>query len=448
MLPDFVQQALRQLHEAGFEAYVVGGSVRDLVIGRDPKDYDLTTNATPQQIQETFEDTLYNNDFGTVAVRITSTNEEGEEVRYETEITPYRAEAEYTDGRRPDSVEFGVSLEEDLKRRDFTINALAYDGEKIVDLFKGQEDAAARIIRTVGNPHERFEEDALRLMRACRFAAQLGFNLDPETEKAVTELSDTITKVSWERIRDEFMKTVASDDPYKGVWLMYKTGLLQHIIPELTEGVHVGQNKHHVYSVFMHNLLALQYCPSDDPLVRLASLLHDVGKPATKEGEGHDCTFYNHDHVGADQTRTLMKRLKFSKQDINRVAHLVDQHMFYYNTGEISDAGVRRIVKRLGRENIDDFMAVRIADRMGSGCQKEKPWKLVELERRMRDVEKDPMDTTMLKVDGHDIMELTGLPPGREVGVVMNALLEDVLEDPSLNTREYLLERAKQIQKK
>lgn len=446
ILPDFVKSALSQLHEAGYEAYVVGGSVRDLVVGREPKDYDLTTNATPEQIQATFQDTLYNNDFGTVAVRIQGeVGEDGKPVRYEVEITPYRAEAEYTDGRRPDAVEFGVSLEEDLKRRDFTINALAFDGEQIVDLFNGREYAAARIIRTVGNPRERFEEDALRLMRACRFAAQLGFNLDPETEAAITELAPTITKVSWERIRDEFMKTVASDNSYKGVWLMYTTGLLDHIIPELTIGVGVEQNKHHIYSVFMHNVLALQYCPSDDPLVRLASLLHDVGKPASKEGEGHDCTFYNHDHIGADQTRELMKRLKFSKQDIARVSHLVDQHMFYYNTGEISDAGVRRIVKRLGRENIDDFMAVRIADRMGSGCQKEKPWKLVELERRMRDVEKDPMDTTMLKVDGHDIMEITGMPPGREVGEVMNALLEDVLEDPSLNTREYLIQRAKEI---
>lgn len=439
-LPQFVETCLATLKNAGYEAYVVGGSVRDLVISREPKDYDVTTNATPDQIQKTFPDTLYNNDFGTVAVRIT----EGEE-RYEIEVTPYRAESDYTDGRHPDAVEFGVSLEEDLKRRDFTINAMAYNGQEIIDPFGGQEDCAKKIIRTVGDARERFSEDALRLMRAPRFAAQLSFNLEDGTRQAIEELATTITQVSWERIRDELMKTVGSDNSYRGIWLMHETGLLQEIIPELSEGVGVGQNKHHIYSVFMHNLLSLQYCPSDDPLVRLAALLHDVGKPRTKEGDGPNCTFYNHDHVGAQMTRTIMQRLKFSKSDITRVTHLVDLHMFYYSQDEISDAGVRRLVKRIGRQNIDDFMDVRVADRMGSGCQKEKPFKLIELERRIREVEKDPMDTTMLKIDGHDVMQITGMRPGREVGVLMNKLLDDILEDPSLNTVEYLTKRTKEL---
>lgn len=439
-LPQFVQACLGQLAEAGYEAFVVGGSVRDLVIGRDPKDYDVTTNATPDQIQAVFEDTLYNNDFGTVAVRIT----EGEQ-RHEIEVTPYRTDGDYTDGRHPDQVEFGVSLEEDLKRRDFTINAMAYDGEQLIDPFGGQEDCRAKIIRTVGNAQERFTEDALRLMRATRFAAQLSFSIEPATRAAIEELSHTIKQVSWERIRDELMKTITSDDPYRGIWLMLQTGLLDYVLPELVEGVGVTQNKHHIYTVFMHNLLALQYCPSEDPLVKLASLLHDVGKPRTKEGEGKDSTFYNHDHVGADMTREIMKRLKFSRKDIERVAHLVDQHMFYYSRGEQTDAAIRRLVKRLGRDNIDDFMDVRVADRMGSGVQKEKPFKLIELERRIRDVQKDPMDTTMLKIDGNDVMELTGLTPGREVGEIMKKLLDDVLEDPSLNTEEYLKKRTKEL---
>ncbi len=440
-LPSYVQQALDQLTAAGFEGFVVGGSVRDLLIGREPKDYDITTNATPEQIQETFEDTLYNNDFGTVVVRVYDEDQE----RYEIEITPYRAEATYSDHRHPDKVEFGVSLEQDLQRRDFTINAIAFDGKEVIDPFNGQQDCADKIIRTVGNPDERFSEDALRLIRATRFAAELDFSIHPETFTAIQAHAPEILNVSWERIRDEIVKTVKADDAYRGFWLMHTSGLLKHVLPELETGVGVGQNLHHIYTVFMHGLLSLQYCPSEDPLVRFAALLHDIGKPETKEGEKDAVTFYNHEHMSAKMTKEIMRRLKFSKRDVERVTHLVKNHMFYYVQGEISDAGVRRLLKCIGRENLDDLMAIRIGDRMGSGCQKEKPFKLVELERRIREVEKDPMDTTMLKLDGHEIMELTGLEPGREVGEIMSALLEDVLEDPSLNTKEYLTKRVKQI---
>lgn len=462
-LPSFVQCALNQLTAAGFEAFVVGGSVRDLLLQREPKDFDITTNATPEQIQATFDDTLYNNAFGTVVVRIAdelvlggsdTMNGDGTGaileiqkdephtfVRHEIEITPYRAETTYSDQRHPDAVKFGVSLEEDLKRRDFTINAMATNGDAMVDLFNGQKDCASKLIRTVGDPNERFNEDALRMLRACRFAAQLDFHIHPDTAAAITKHATTITNVSGERTRDELLKILASDNAYRGIWIMHTTGLLQHIIPELEEGFRIEQNKHHIYTIFMHNLLSLQYAPTDDPLVRLAALLHDVGKARTKEGNGPDCTFHQHEHVGARMVLGIMRRLKFSRRDIERVGHLVGSHMFYYNTGEITDAGVRRLLKRIGRENLEDIMAVRIGDRMGSGCQKEKPFKLVELERRMRDVEKDPMDTTMLKLDGNDIMELTGLKPGREIGVILNMLLEDVLEDPSLNTEEYLTKR-------
>lgn len=446
-LPQYVQTALNQLTAAGFEAFVVGGSVRDLELGREPKDYDITTNATPEQIQATFEDTLYNNAFGTVVVRILE-EAESVAVRHEIEITPYRAEATYSDKRHPDSVKFGVSLEEDLKRRDFTINAMATDGSTIVDLFNGQQDCAGKLIRTVGDAHERFNEDALRMLRACRFASQLDFHIHPETVAAITALAPSIIRVSGERTRDELLKILASDNAYRGIWLMHTTGLLQYVIPELEEGFGVGQNKHHIYTIFMHNLLSLQYAPTDDPLVRFATLLHDVGKARTKEGDGPDCTFHQHEHVGASMVQAIMRRLKFSRRDTERISHLVGTHMFYYNTGEITDAGVRRLLKRIGRENLDDLMAVRIGDRMGSGCQKEKPFKLVELERRMRDVEKDPMDTTMLKLDGNDIMALTGLKPGREIGVILNTLLEDVLEDPSLNTEEHLTKRVKELEPK
>jgi len=441
LLPQFVQDALDGLHAAGFEAFVVGGSVRDLVIGRTPKDYDLTTNATPEQIQVTFPDTLYNNAFGTVVVRIT----DADAIRHEIEITPYRAESTYSDQRHPDAVQFGVSLQEDLKRRDFTINAMAYDGKNIIDPFGGQADCASKIIRTVGSAQERFSEDALRMLRATRFAAQLGFTIDPQTVAAIAQHAKDISKVSGERVRDELMKTLNAEDPYRGFWLMHTTGLLKQIIPELEEGVGVWQNKHHIYTIFTHNIFAMQFCPSDDPIVLFAALLHDVGKPRTKEGDGIDSSFHQHESVGGQMAYEIAKRLHFSRVDCERIAHLVRQHMFYYNTGEITDAGVRRLIKRIGRAHIDDLMAIRIGDRMGSGCQKEKPFKLVELERRMRELEKDPMDTTMLAIDGNDIMTLTGLTPGREVGLLMKALLEDILEDPSLNTVEYLEQRTKEL---
>ncbi|OGY86623.1 MAG: hypothetical protein A2233_04260 [Candidatus Kerfeldbacteria bacterium RIFOXYA2_FULL_38_24] len=443
-LPKYASDALNTLHKAGFEGFVVGGSVRDILLDRPPKDFDITTNATPEQIQKVFDDTLYNNNFGTVAVRVFDTDD----VRHEIEITPYRTETAYSDKRHPDKVEFGQSLTEDLQRRDFTINAMAFDGAKIIDFFSGKKDLEKKLIRTVGNPSERFNEDSLRLLRALRFAAQLDFHLEEKTLAAIIKHAQDIEHISGERIRDEIVKILKSDDPLRGFWLMHKTGLLSYIIPELERGVGVIQNLHHIYTVFFHNLLSLQFCTSDDPLVRFAALLHDVGKPHTKAGDGLNATFYNHEHAGAKMAYEIMRRLKFSRKDCERVSHLVRSHMFYYNRGEISDAGVRRILKRIGRENIDDLMALRIGDRMGSGTQKEKPFKLIELERRMRLLEKDPMDTTMLKIDGNDIMELTGLKPGRVVGQILVALLEDVLEDPSLNNREYLEKRVGELSTK
>lgn len=440
-MPAFAMAALDQLHAAGFDAYLVGGCVRDTLIGREPHDFDITTNATPEQIQTVFGDTLYNNNFGTVVVRMYDDHD----MRHEIEVTPYRVESIYSDQRHPDAVVFGVSLEEDLRRRDFTVNALATDGKTIIDLFGGRADCRKKIIRTVGEPRDRFSEDALRLLRAPRFAAQLGFSLDPETLNAITRQTSDIRRVSSERVRDELLKTVLSDDAFRGFWIMHTSGLMREILPELEEGVGVSQNKHHIYTIFMHNMMSMQYCPSDDPLVRFAALLHDVGKPRTKEGNGADASFHQHEHVGGQMTWDIMRRLKFSRSDSERVAHLVRNHMFYYAQDEVSDAGIRRLLKRIGREHLDDLMAIRIGDRMGSGCQKEKPFKLVELERRIRMVEKDPMDVTMLAVNGNEVMHMTGLKPGREVGVILNTLLEEVLEDPSLNNRVYLEQRVMQF---
>lgn len=439
-IPSPVTYILERLHVHKYEGYIVGGCVRDLLRGAEPYDWDVTTNATPEEIQEVFPDTLYNNRFGTVIVR----HED-----MEVEVTPYRKEGHYSDHRRPDAVEFGKSLREDLERRDFTINAMAMDLEgTITDPHNGQKDLQAKTIRCVGVAQERFSEDALRMLRALRFAAQLSFSIEERTLAALKKHKSDIQHVSKERVRDELMKLLGSDDALRGLLLLDEARMIDEIIPELAEGRGVSQNLHHVYSVLYHNMLSAQYCPSSDALLRLAALLHDVGKPRSKEGEGKTATFHDHDRMGADMTIDIMKRLRFSNDEIARVEHLVRYHMFYYSLGEVSDKGVRRMIKRLGKENIEDFFVIRIADRMGSGCQVELPYKLKELWRHMEEVQKDPIDTRMLEINGTEIMELLGIEPGPEIGRIMNALLEEILDDPSRNTREYLTERAQEIYRK
>lgn len=432
-LPTDVQQVLVALQQAGYEAYVVGGCLRDLLLQVEPKDWDVTTNALPEQIQQVFPKSLYLNAFGTVTVR------SGE---LAVEVTTYRADGTYSDHRHPDRVQFGVSLKEDLARRDFTVNALASNGAEFVDLFNGQIDLNAAVIRAVGQPETRFQEDALRMLRAIRFAAQLRFQIEPKTYAAMISQRTLLKHVSAERIRDELVKMLQTEDPFRAFWYLHTTGLLELILPELEAGVGIQQNLHHIYTVFGHNMFALQFCPSDDWRVRLAALLHDVGKPQVKQGEGKHSTFHQHEHVGAKLSRQIMKRLAFANEDINKVVHLVKHHMFYYNIGEITDAGVRRLVQRVGVENMQDLMAVRIADRLGSGVYKDKPYKLLELEKRIEYVQKDPISTSMLAYDGNAAMQQFGWKPGARVGVLLHRLLDEVMEDPKRNTSEYLNQRA------
>lgn len=438
-LPLSIQKMLTAFRERGFEAFAVGGCVRDAILGRSPKDWDIATNAAPSEIQKIFSDTLYNNRFGTVIVRFG-----GQEI----EATPYRKEQHYSDARHPDVIEFGATLKEDLSRRDFTMNAIATDGNELRDPFHGQKDIEKKVIRAVGGPNERFSEDALRMLRAIRLAAELRFSIERKTKDAIKRDAHSIAAISAERIRDEFMKIVMADDSTSGLLLLAETGLLRVFLPELAEGLRESQNKHHIYSVFFHSVLSLQYCPSNDPMVRLAALFHDIGKPATKEGKGPDATFYKHDIVGAEIAEKVMRRLRFSNDDISKAVHLVRHHLFFYNVGEVSDSGVRRLIRRIGKENIRDFFVIRIADRMGSGCQIEMPFKLQQLEKHMKEVQKDPIDTRMLEIDGHDIMRLLTVKPGPKVGEILNALLEEILDDPKKNTREYLEQRALELWKK
>src|SRR3989338_1256503 len=445
-IPKEVQTILTELEGHNFKAYLVGGCVRDLFLDRTPKDWDITTNALPDEVQKIFPDSVYENDFGTVGVKTRSENPKLALV----EITTFRLEEKYSDFRHPDKIKFAKTVEEDLSRRDFTINAMALDIKgDLVDHYEGKNDLSAKLVKAVGNPKERFEEDALRLMRAVRFDAEFGFEIEKETEKAAKSLSKLLAIIARERVRDEFVKIIMSDKngPAWGVAMLENLGLLQYIVPELREGIDMGQNKHHIYTVWEHNLRALDYAAQNNYSleVRLASLLHDVGKPRVKGGDGPDSTFYNHDSVGARMTLKIMDRLKFSRELTQKVAHLVRHHLFYYNVGEVTEAGVRRFLRRVGPENIDDLFKVREADRIGSGVPKAIPYKSRHLQFMIEKVKTDPISPKMLQVDVSRVMEVLKITPGPRVGWILSALLEEVLDNPKKNSREFLEEKIKDL---
>ena len=449
VLPKEVKNIIEALESAGFEAYAVGGCVRDFVLSNvkglsiEPSDWDITTNAKPEEIQKIFKKSVYENDFGTVAINTESKNETLKII----EITPYRIEGKYTDKRHPDKVEWGKTLAEDLSRRDFTINAIAYDGKKFIDFFDGQKDIKNKLIRTVGNPDKRFNEDALRLLRAIRFAVQLNFAIEPETAKAIKKNANDLVAISKERIRDELIKIIMTENAKPGIEMLREFGLLKHILPEVEEGFAVGQNKHHIYTVWEHNLLALDWAVKHNYKLenRLASLLHDVGKPKTKRGDGLDSTFYNHEVVGAKMTAKILERLKFPKKFIEKVVLLVRYHLFYYNVEEVSESSVRRLVKNVGPENMDDLLEVRIADRKGSGVPKAEPYKLRHLRAIIEKVSRDPISVKMLKINGDDLMAMLKVDPGPKIGFILNILLDEILDDPEKNGKKYLSEQAKKL---
>lgn len=444
--PEEVKKVAGLLEANHFETYLVGGCVRDLLLDIEPKDWDITTNARPDQIQKIFPNSVYENEFGTVAVK---TDSEDPKLKI-IEITTYRKEGRYTDKRHPDEVKFSDKIEDDLSRRDFTINSIALNlAGEFIDPFDGQKDIKAKIIKTVGKPVERFDEDALRLMRAVRLATELEFEIEKKTADALKKQAGLLEMIANERVKDELSKLIMADKAAEGIRLLAETSLLKHIMPELEEGIGVGQNKHHIYTVFEHNVRALEYSASKkySLIVRLASLLHDVGKPKTKRGEGPDSTFYNHEVVGAKMTLKMLDRLHFSKKIVEKVTHLVRSHLFYYNVGEVTEAGVRRFLRRVGPENIPDLIKVREADRIGSGVPKAVPYKIRHLLFMIEKVKKDPIDSRMLKIDGSDVMRLGKLEPGPKIGQILAILLEDVLENPKKNNEKDLAKRITDLNK-
>ena len=451
-IPKQVIEVLQKIEEQGFEAYIVGGCVRDLFMDRMPKDWDITTNAKPEEVQEIFPDSFYENEFGTVGVKVEKFAPNGNPDREHdvVEVTTFRIESKYSDKRRPDEVKFAETLEDDLGRRDFTMNALALRVHNsdfdVIDLFGGKKDIENKIIRTVGDPAARFDEDALRMMRAIRFHSELGFEIEKNTLEAIQKYHANMKHISLERIKDELTKIILSDNPAEGVEMLQQTGLLEYVIPELEKGVGVAQNRHHIHTIYTHCVLALKFCPSKKLEVRLASLLHDIAKPQTKRGEGEFATFYNHDHVGARVSRKILERLRFSNDVIEKVALLIDNHMFYYNPEEVGDASVRRLIKKVGLENMKDLIDVRIADRLGSGTPKAKPYKLRHLEFMIDKLSQDAVSVKMLKINGNDLMQELNFQPGPKIGAVLDVLLSEVIEDASKNERETLLARAKELE--
>ena len=437
------------LGKAGFESYLVGGCVRDLILGKTPKDWDITTNAKPEEIVKIFPKTVYENTFGTVAV-ITEATEDTLKV---IEITPYRMEGKYTDKRHPDSVKWADNLEDDLRRRDFTVNAIAYEPStgEIIDFFDGKKDLGNKVIRTVGEPAERFTEDALRMLRAVRLACELGFVMTDETTQAITKNASLIKEISSERIRDEFLKIIESPEPMTGLALTQKLGLLKHIIPELEEGIGCKQNSDHIYEVFEHLSRALQHSADRrwPPEVRLAALFHDIGKPRAREWskEKNDYTFYGHDIIGARIIEKILARLCLPKKESEKIVKLVRYHMFFSDTDQITLSAVRRLVKKVGPENVWDLMKVRQCDRIGMGRPKESPYRLRKYEAMIEEAARAPISVSMLKIDGRRLMEITAEKPGQRVGWILHALLEEVLENPDLNTAEYMEKRAVELSK-
>ncbi|BCX15147.1 MAG: HDIG domain-containing protein [Candidatus Parcubacteria bacterium] len=443
-IPSIVLSILKKIIDNGYEAYLVGGCVRDLLLNKIPKDWDITTNALPQDILRIFpEQAFYENRFGTVGIK---TDSEDDSLKV-IEVTTFRMEEKYSDFRRPDIVKFVSTLKDDLKRRDFTINALALNNDlELIDHFNGLQDLQSKIIKTVGDPEERFREDALRLIRAIRFSCELDFTIDKQTLEAISKCANFIQYIAYERIRDEFNKIIMSNQAIKGIELLRETNLLIEILPELYQGYKVSQNKHHIYDVYTHNLKSCEYAVQKKwPLhLRLAALFHDIGKPMTKQGEGPECTFYNHEIVGAKITKKLMERFRYDKNLIKKVSHLVRHHMFYLEIDKVTPAAVRRFIRRVGDENLDDLFKLREADRIGSGVPKAVPYRLRYLKFLVEKVKLEPIKPTLLKLKGQDLLNL-GIPQGPKIGWILKILLEEVIDNPQNNNFEFLYQRAKEL---
>lgn len=454
-IPIHVKEIINVFTKNNYQLYLVGGCVRDILLEKSIKDWDFTTNATPEEMQKMLPDSFYDNRFGTVGIPVK--NDENLEHPHVVEVTTFRTERGYGDKRHPEVVEWGKSIEEDLARRDFTMNAIALrlaslaqpneQGYEIVDPYDGRKDIEKNLIRAVGDPDKRFKEDALRLMRAIRLATQLSFTIEPATLEAIKHDAPLLAHISKERIRDELLKILGSDYPYEGIMLLKNTGLLAYVLPELLEGIGISQERpgrHHKDDVFTHNLLSLKHTPSKDPTVRLAALIHDVAKPkvASTDSEGY-VIFHNHEIEGAKMAYEISERLRLSKKDRQKIVMLVRWHMFTVDE-HTTDAAVRRFIRRVGIENIQDMIDLRIGDRLGSGTATAESWRLKLFKKRIEEqLAPAPFSINDLVIDGNDIMKELNIKPSKKIGEILQVLFEEVDEDLSKNNRDYLLSHLK-----
>ena len=468
-VPQKVKEIIETTEKFGFEIYIVGGAVRDILMGKIVYDWDFTTNAKPDEILKIFEEAYYTNDFGTVGI---PSEIEGERPY---EITTFRTEHGYSDARRPDKIEWGKTLEEDLQRRDFTVNAMALKSKReskrkgeykyentnkaqvltllrsytLIDIFGGQKDLKEKLIRAVGDPNERFSEDALRMMRAVRIATELKFIIEEKTLEAIKNNSTLINKISKERVRDELFKILKSPYPHQGMILLKDSALMLKILPELEKTFGVEQKspgRHHIYDVGTHSLNSLKYVAekNPDPIVRLATLIHDIGKPPTfKVLENGTITFYNHEIVSARIAKRIAERLRFSNKDKEKLYKLVRFHQFSVDERQ-TDSAIRRFIRKVGLENVEDMLDLRVGDRLGGGAR-ETSWRLEEFKKRLIDVQKQPFTVHDLKITGHDVMKILGIKPGPEVGKILNKLFDEVVEKKLTNEKEVLLKRLEDL---
>jgi tRNA nucleotidyltransferase (CCA-adding enzyme) len=439
-LPDEVNSILTKFKKSGFEIYVVGGAVRDLLMGKTVTDWDFTTDGTPEDILKIIPDGFYDNTYGTVGLVV-----KGFEKPFE--ITTYRTEHGYSDARRPDKVEWGKSLKEDLLRRDFTINALAYDGKALTDYYGGQDDIQNKLLKAVGDPNERFGEDALRMMRAVRIAGELNFKIEKNTFEAIKTNAGLINKIAKERIKDELFKILTSNTPYDGIVHLKESGLMDEILPELSKCFGVEQkspSRHHIYDVGTHLLMSLKECKSVDPITRFATLIHDIGKPQTyRKLPTGVITFYNHEMVSTKIAVNIADRLRFSAKEKDKFVKLVRFHQFTVDEHQ-TDSAIRRFINNVGLEYVEDMLHLRVADRLGGGAS-ETSWRLEEFKKRLIEVQKQPFAIKDLKISGRDVMEILNLKPGPKVGEILQKLFNEVVENNLLNEREVLLQKLEEF---
>lgn len=455
-IPNKTKEIIRIFDNAGYEIYLVGGAIRDILMGKTVYDWDFVTNARPDNVLKLFKDAFYDNKFGTVGVPSDNINERP------YEITTFRTEHGYSDSRRPDKIEWGKSLEADLSRRDFTVNAMALKkvngkGQEIksentfhlIDPFNGQKDLDNKLIRAVGDANERFSEDALRMMRAIRIASEIGFAIEEKTLSAIKANAALIDRISRERIHDELLKILGSNFPQEGILLMRNSGLMDYILPELSKTFGVEQKspeRHHIYDVGTHSLMSLKFVAqrNSNPIVRFATLIHDIGKPQTyKKMKNGIITFYNHELVSAKIAKRIAERLRFSVKDSEKLYLLVRWHQFSVDERQ-TDSAIRRFIRRVGRENTHDMIDLRVGDRLGGGAR-ETSWRLEEYKRRIVEVQKQPFSVTDLKISGFDIMKVKKIKPGPEVGKLLNELFDKVVNKEIENKKSELLKTLAKI---